>query len=494
LNKTEAKEVVEPQRASIAQIRRRALAGVALVAGRGVAIRLVGFGGNIVLARLLLPRDFGLVAFGMTLIVFAGFMADAGLGAGLIGRRDAPRRADLEGLLGLQLLITFSLGGVAAAAAWPFGTGGKVLALMVVALPFTVMKTPGTILLERGLSYRTLTSVEVAETVAYFSWSIAAVAAGAGVWGLATGFVVRSVVGAALMFALAPVRIVRPRLSWNTTRTLLGFGVRFQAIGIASLLRDQGLNLGTAAIAGVSTLGIWGLASRLLSIPFLLFESAWRVSYPALSQLRAAGDDVRGTIERGISVMAVATGVLLVPLVGGGTPLVTAVFGNRWHEAAGVLPPAALGLMVSGPISAATAGYLYALGDAATPLRGTVLHTLAWTAVGLPLLPFLGPAALGLGWLAAGVVEATVLGRATAAHSHARIISPLAIPTAAAVVAAAAGWVLASSLPASLVAAIAGVATAECLYLAGLFLLSRRQLSETAGVATRAMRAAVART
>ena len=57
----------------------------------------------------------------------------------------------------------------------------------------------------------------------------------------------------------------------------------------------------------------------------------------------------------------------------------------------------------------AAAGYTYARGDARLILRVTAAHTAAWFVVMVPLLPSLGAAAVGYGWLAACLVDAVLL-------------------------------------------------------------------------------------
>lgn len=75
---------------SDSELKRRAKAGVFVVSTRGLVILLLGFAGNVVVARLLNPEDFGVVAIGMSFVLFAGLVSDGGLGAGLIRRREPP--------------------------------------------------------------------------------------------------------------------------------------------------------------------------------------------------------------------------------------------------------------------------------------------------------------------------------------------------------------------------------------------------------------------
>jgi O-antigen/teichoic acid export membrane protein len=83
---------------------------------------------------MLSPTDFGAVAFGATLVTFANFLADGGIGSGLIRRVEPPERADLKALLGFQLGFGTVLAIVIGLTALPFGTLGEVTALMALSL------------------------------------------------------------------------------------------------------------------------------------------------------------------------------------------------------------------------------------------------------------------------------------------------------------------------------------------------------------------------
>ena len=88
-----------------------------------------------------------------------------------------------------------------------------------------------------------------------------------------------------------------------------------------------------------------------------------------MSRLVSEGEDLAPTIERVLAVVAVVSGVILAPLVAASAPLVTVLLGDQWVDAATVIPPASLHLMIAGPISVALVGYLWAVGDASSVLR-----------------------------------------------------------------------------------------------------------------------------
>ena len=119
---------------SASVVRQRAVAGAAITLLRGIGVKCLGLVGLVVLARMLSPTDFGAVAFGATLVTFANFLADGGIGSGLIRRVEPPERADLKALLGFQLGFGTVLAIVIGLTALPFGTLGEVTALMALSL------------------------------------------------------------------------------------------------------------------------------------------------------------------------------------------------------------------------------------------------------------------------------------------------------------------------------------------------------------------------
>ncbi|MGH7269434.1 MAG: oligosaccharide flippase family protein, partial [Polyangiaceae bacterium] len=441
----------------------------------------------------LTPRDFGLVAIGMTVVTFGYFLADFGIGAMLIRRPEAPDVDVVESLLGFQLLAGSVVALVTVAVSTSVGGDALVTAVIVMSLPLLAARAPTGILLERNLQYRPLVMGEVGETAVYYAFAIATALLGWGVWSLAFAALVRSASGTAIVIALAKSRIIRPRLSWRQTRRLFSFGLQYQAVGLTNLVRDQGLNVGVAGLGGVTTLGIWTFANRILQVPFLVFTALWRVSYPAMSRLIALGESPAPLIQRALTLGSVATGLMLVPLAGSAPALVPVLLGARWQSVAGILPWPCLGLMVSGPISVAVAGYLYATGNAAAPLRAAVLHTTVWLGLALPLLPVIGVQAIGYGWLGGCVVDALVLGRAAARRVPIRISRALAIPTLTATAAAAVGWRLASSGTANPARLVLAALIAETIYVLGLLLFNRRAFLDTLGTTGSAFRTTVAR-
>lgn len=468
----ETRDIREPL--SPEAVRRLATTGAALVGVRTALIQIVGLAGNVVFARLLLPREFGTVAFGLTLLMAATVLSDGGLGASLIRRRGAPTRHDLATLLGLQLALTSFLFAVVAGIGVRTGEVGRVTTVMTIALPFTALRAPALITLERDLRYRGVVFAELVDSMTFNVWGVVGVLLGFGVWGIATASVASEAMGTIAMILVAGNGVTRPRFDVEVFKSLIGFGARFQAVTLTLLVRFQVINVGVAAIGGLGALGVWSLAYRVMRVPFWVLRGLQRVSYPAMARLAEADVELRGTVIRMANVTAIASGILLVPLAAGSTILLPAVFGARWSGVADVVPVACLGLIISGPMSVAASGYLYASNDATTPLRATIANTIVWSVVGLGLLPNYGVRAVGIGWMAGSVVEAIVFGMALRKAIGLTLASAICPIAAIGVASAGIGYGITLTAHGSVVIGIVG-STVACVCFSGACAAIRRR-------------------
>lgn len=470
-----------------AEVRRRAASGAAVLGARGALVYTLAVGANLVLAGLLDPRDFGVVALGTVLVVAGVHVGEVGIGAPLIRREAAPEREELQAVNGLQLTLTGLIVVACAGAAPAFGRDGAIVALMVASLPITVLRAPSVIVLERQLSYRAIATTDVVEALAYYVWAVVAVVLGFGVWGLASAVVARAIAGTATMTAIGPLGLLRPRWSWRHLRPMLSFGAKYQGAMVVTLVRLQGLNVLVAAVAGVATLGVWNLAWRVLQVPIVLLTAVMRVAYPAMSRLVGAGADARATVERGLMTLAVVMGAVGVALVAF-APALPALIGDDWGDVPAVLLWSAVALVVSAPVTVTLSGYLFAADNPGAVAVAALASTIAWFAVTASLLPEVGAPAVGIGWVAGGVVDGVLLGRATARRGGAAVVRSLAAPTAVALAATATAWLLADGVGANLLSGALGVVAGETLLLAGCMLLCRGALDSARSLLVTALR------
>jgi O-antigen/teichoic acid export membrane protein len=479
--------MTQPDALQPAEIRSRAASGVLAFVLRGVTVRGMGFVSTVVLAHFLAPPQLGLLALASTALVFAQILANGGFASGLVRRQEEPDRASVAAMQAFQLAVTASLAAPVIAVGVPLGGAGALAAFMVLALPISVLRVPLVVHAQRRLLYDKLARAEIAEGAAYSLLTIGLVVCGLGLWGVAIATVARAFVGLWVLRRSLAVPVVGPRWNWHLLKPMLAFGISFQALDLTNAVRDYGTNILIAGIAGSTVLGFWNLTSRLTLVVTMLFSSLYRVSFSAMSRLLASGENVDGTLRRAFGLTATAIALLATPLAGAAPALVPVVFGARWSPVADVVPWVAAGLLLTGPVSTAATGYVLALGDGRTIVRNVLLHTAAFFAAMVPLLPSLGVQAVGIGYVAMALTDVLLLSaavRRTSPVDALRITLPVFV---VATVAGTAGWLTAEAIGATVAGALGAAVVAEVLLVALLGIVRSGSLRDLAGVGARAL-------
>ena len=381
---------------------------------------------------------------------------------------------------------------VAIAIALQFGEAGIVASVMIASLPLSAFQIATRVILIRELAFAKISLTDSLATVAFYAWAITAAVLGAGVWwAMATGMMVaRALVATVALLALGPVGWLWPSI--RRARELMPavrFGIRFQLASITTVAGDQLLNTSTAAITGVSVLGEWALASRLMQLPLLLFQSIWQVSYPAMSHLLAARENAKPIVENAARIAAGVAGVLSLAPFAAVTPVLVS-FGVRQSmevDAASVLPLACLGLLLRGPVSVAAVGYLNAANHPGNVLRAVAFATGTIVPITLALLPVVGIFALGIGAVVNGAVEAALLAHYVRRSCGARLVGRVAAPTVVGVIAGTAGVVVGQAGQTSLSWSFAAAGIALGVGLSGLLLVCRNDVCATFAIVQRSV-------
>src|SRR4051812_3484076 len=144
------------------EIGRRAFTGFLWAGASYAGGKVLVFAATVVLARLLVPSEFGLVAFALAAIAYLEFVTDLGLGAALIYRADAadPRVSSTAFWIGvLGALGLFAVSWVAAPLVASIGPGDAVVPLfrvLALQLLFSALPKAPAAPLRRSLQLRTL--------------------------------------------------------------------------------------------------------------------------------------------------------------------------------------------------------------------------------------------------------------------------------------------------------------------------------------------------
>lgn len=466
----------------------RTVRGMAWAYGAYVGGRVLVLISTAILARLLTPRDFGVVALALVFTVFFEAIKDLGLGQALIVASPEEEADRAQTVFAWSIVIGVGLTLVTAALSplmASFFHQSQLKGLLpVLGLNF-ILRALGTThysLARKHLNYRVRTVSEICEVTVRGIVGIALALSGAGAWSLVLGFVAGVGASTIALWLQVPFR-PRAELSRTHLRDLLRFGGVLTIVDIGAVVFYNTDYLFIGRVLGAASLGLYTIGFRIPELAILnVAHVAGDVLFPAYSAIDR--DRLREGYLTTLRYLTMLTLPLAVGLAALARPVILVVFGHQWGG--------------SIPVTRAIAAYTLFATLAIPP--GTILKVTrrAWLMV-IFSIPITGVLAVLLviftreGILA--VALATGALQATIAPAQAIVVSrqlamPLwesvrvLIPTVLAAGAMAAALIgfnhlISTPLPALLL----GVPLGAAVYLGCLWLLARGELRHLYGIA-----------
>lgn len=254
----------------------RALRGSAITAGGYAAAQALRLASNLILARLLFPEAFGLMALVTVVLVGLQMASDVGLGPAIAR---SPRGDDpvfLDTAWTLQVARGALLWAFASALAWPVASfyGAPTLAglIPVAALSLLVSGFNPTRIetANRHLMLGRVTALDLAAQAAGIVAMVVMAALSGSVWSLAIGAVVTSLAKLVLMSLFLPGPRNAFRWEPSAGRELLHFGKWILLSTICGFVLSQGDRLVLGAYLPLDQLGLYNIGYFLASFPWLL--------------------------------------------------------------------------------------------------------------------------------------------------------------------------------------------------------------------------------
>ena len=300
-----------------------------------LATRLVTLAGLAVLARLLAPGDFGLLAFALAYITYVTAIGDLGTGTALIYWPS--RNGDATQVTFVISVITgwLWLGGTVLlaptiAAFFDNPAGAPVLIAIAWSVPIQALGSTHDALCRKSLRFRAWLGPELALAGGKTAISIALAIAGLGVWSLVWGHLAGHAFRTVLLWMIVPWR---PTLTmpWHLVRPMFGYGRSIVAVNVLSVIVHHSDLLIVARLLGVTALGFYQMAAKIPEMAItVLVRAVSHVLFPALSRAHAEGADAVATYLttlRGVGLVTIPAAVVLVMMA---EPLVWVVFGPTW--------------------------------------------------------------------------------------------------------------------------------------------------------------------
>ncbi len=374
-------------------------------------LRAIGLVSTIILARLLTPADFGVIALAMLVVGLIEIVNETGLAIYII-RHPNPQRSHFDTVFTLQLMVGATLT-LAIMAAAPLGAAffrtpeiEPVIQVLALRSLLWGLENPGIIWFRKNMVFQKEFQLLVGAKLGSFVITIVAAILLRSYWALAIGIISGGVVTTILSYVLHPYR---PRLSLAEARHAWSFSSWMLLVHVLEFANMRIDEIIVGRTRSTTEMGYYNVASDIAATPVQeLVYPMTRVWLPAFAKLAddpAALEQTYRWIIAAVGILALSIGVGLA-LVAHDAALL--VLGAQWLPAVPVMQI----LAVAAAFSAITLPLGSVLGATGDPRIVLFLHATR----SLLLLALMVPAAIwyGLAEIALGRAIAAALALAIA--------------------------------------------------------------------------------
>jgi lipopolysaccharide exporter len=331
---------------------------------------------TIILARILAPEDFGLVAMATSVLVLIEMISAFGFDVALI-RQTSTDRSNYDTAWTFNLLLGLTVGVFLAALAYPaarfYGEPRvtPVMFLLAAAPIFQGLENIGVVAFRKDLNFRAefmwltgrrLVGLATVLPLAFLLRSY---------WALVVGIVVGRLAGMLLSYLAHPYR---PRLSLAARQALFGFSKWVVLVNILGFFLHRSSDLVIGRLLGSGPLGIYSVAVEVSSLPTTeLVAPINRAVYPAFAKI---ADDRPRLKHEYLAVMGIIA-LIAIPVAVGvasvGPQIVALMLGAKWLSAVPLVKALALLGAVQFPYTNAYSVFL-AVGKPQHQIKINALH------------------------------------------------------------------------------------------------------------------------
>ena len=327
----------------------------------------------IVLARILTPEDFGLIAM---LAIFTGIAAlfiDGGFGQAIIQRKDVTQ-LDLSSIfffnivMGLVTSLILVMGSSLIASFYNSPSLKNIAIALSVTLAINSFGAVHASLLQKKFNFLAIALSGILATLLSGIIAIAMAMMGKGVWSLVAQIVSFSLINVAMMWVVSSWR-PDLRFSMISLRSYFGFSSYIFLSGVMYVLQNNLYAMLIGKSYPAQSVGFFSQAQKLQQLPNMFLTSiVSRVGYPMLALAIDDQEKMRKGLMKAVGACVYISLPLSVVIYLLADTIIASLFGDKWLPAAEILKILSV-LIVLMPLHMLNIGALKALGYANLNMR-----------------------------------------------------------------------------------------------------------------------------
>jgi len=325
--------------------------------------RLTGLVQIVILARVLSPTDFGVVAIATLAMAALDAFSQTGFDVALIQKKE-----DIRGYLNtawsvqaVRGVTTFAV--MVVTAPWIasfFGSPQATAIIRAVALVPLIrgFMNYGVIYFQKELEFRRHVAYEAAGTLTNAVVSVVCAVVWRSVWGIAAGLIAGHVARCVASYRLHPFR-PRFHIDWGKAREIFRFGQWIMANNIVSFVMQNGDNAVLGRLLGTMSLGLYQVAFKVSNMAMTEISRVLsRVTLPAFSKLQDRPDKLGPAFLKSLDLVIFVAAPLSAVVYFLGPDFVRVFMGDKWTPMNAALKILAISGLVRAVVATGTSLYL----------------------------------------------------------------------------------------------------------------------------------------
>lgn len=383
-----------------------------IMAGTTLAMRPIGIIGRVLLARILAPNDFGLVALALLLVDSSSLFVGLGMEPAIIhSDLDRHKVAFHSFVLTTISSVTMTLL-VFSNSAWLASFLGDpavapILQVLSINLVIGAWKLVPSAIIRKNLMFGAVASSNLVSRIAYLGVAVVLALLGFGVWSLVLANVAQSLVAMIVMWWLAPNKYwLKPvALDLTVFKSLLSYGLRITGSGIVRYFAWNADDWLVGRQLGATALGFYSKAFDFTNQTMrqLAGGMASDVLFPTYTKIRDNTERLKRAYVKSVQFISTLMFPVGMGFLATASMLIPVVLGEQWIPMVTTFQIFSI-LLLTRPVSGSVASIFWAVGKPQLNMYAALVLLIVMVPAALLLIPY------GIAGVAVAVLLADVVG------------------------------------------------------------------------------------
>jgi O-antigen/teichoic acid export membrane protein len=329
-------------------LRSKTVKAIGHLGAAGALGKIISLGSTLVLARILTPADYGLMALAMVVIGFVGFFNEVGIGSAIV-QKPKLNAEEVNGCFAIALMAstvlftgTVLLSGVLAGF---FGNPklGPMIAVLASAFVLGAFGTVPLAFLRKDMQFKAIGGITILVSLTQTLLCLLLAWLGWGVWALVWSFIAASALQSGAALYLSAWRL-KGGIGLRAAKDLVMYGLQITSTRVFWYLYMNADKVIIGRVIGEKAVGVYDMAFSLATLPSSQITTlATNVAAPLFAKLQHDMDELNSFLLHFTRGVAYATYPALIGMLVVSRELIPVILGDKWDAV--LVPFGALCLM-----------------------------------------------------------------------------------------------------------------------------------------------------